>query len=283
MMVRSDWFLALGALVGIGIATAGVVQAPSSAIADDAVATVNGAPIRRADYETALAAVAADGRRSTSDPTLRQHVLERLIDEELLVQAAIELGLAQRDRRVRADLSSATLSFIKDAPLPEPTETDLKDLFEASPGYFGGDSRVEIEERFFALRAAGDDAAALARARAARAQWQRGEAPSADPPPLGLPSGLVPVTKLEQYLGPTAARAIAILPVGVVSEPVRSGDGYRLVRVIAKRDGDAPRFEAVRGLVRSEWRRRQTEAELRRFLSDRRTRAKVAVAQELGS
>jgi parvulin-like peptidyl-prolyl isomerase len=69
----------------------------------------------------------------------------------------------------------------------------------------------------------------------------------------------------------------------VVSEPVRSGDGYRLLRVKARSDGSPLRFEDTREVVRAEWQRRATEEQLRSFLSDRRARAKVALSPELGS
>ncbi|MCK6534190.1 MAG: peptidylprolyl isomerase [Polyangiaceae bacterium] len=278
MTKSSNWLLACGALAGVVIATAGVVRAPRPPLADDAVATVNGSPIRRADYETALAAVAADGKRKDLDAAMKRHVLDRLIDEELLVQAALELGLAQRDRRVRADLSSAALAFVKESPAREPSDAELQALFDANPGFFGGGARFEVEELFF--RGAAEPA--RQRAEAARRAWLRGESVTADPPALPIPTGPLPLAKLEQYAGPAAARAVLPLPPGGITEPLSGGDGVRLLRVKARRDG-APRFEDVRSAVQSEWRRRTTEDELRRFLSDRRARAKVSMTAELGS
>ncbi|MCC6898627.1 MAG: peptidyl-prolyl cis-trans isomerase [Polyangiaceae bacterium] len=278
MRPRGNWLLLLSALAGAAIATAGIVRAPHPVLADDAVAMVNGSPIRRADFETALAAVAADGKRKDLDAPTKRRVLERLIEEELLIQAALELGLAQRDRRVRADLSSATLAFIKEAPAPEPTDAELRGLFDESPGFFGGDARFEVEDRYFA----GTDEPTRRRAVAARVAWSNGESVVADRPALAVPAGPLPLAKLEQYLGPGVARAVVELPVGGITDPRPSGDGLRLVRLTAKRQA-APRFEDVRDLVRAEWRRRRTEGELERFLSDRRARAKVAVSSELGS
>ncbi len=277
MKTPGNWLLLCGALAGGALATAGIVRAPSPRLPDDAVAVVNGQPIRRADYETALAAAAADGKRGTEDPALRRHVLERLIDEELLVQAALELGLAQRDRRVRADLSSATLSFVTEAPAKEPSEGELRDFFRENTGYFTSDARVEVEELYF------EGPAARSRALAARADWREGRTVPADPPPLPLPAGQLPLTKLEQYLGPKLARALGELPVGEISEPLVSGDGYRLLRVKSRGGGSPPRFEDVRELVGAEWRRRASERELRRFLAERRARAKLSLLPELGS
>lgn len=277
MKNKTDWLLLAGAVTGVVLATAGLVRAPERGLPDDAVAVVNGQPIRRADYETALAAVAADGKRGSQDPALRRHVLERLIDEELLVQAALDLGLAQRDRRVRADLSSATLSFLKEAPGREPSDAELERFFDESSGYFATDARVEIEELYFT------GADAEPRARAAREPWQRGEPVAGDAPALPVPAGPLPLVKLEQYLGPTLARSVAALPVGVVSEPLVSADGFLLVRVRSRSGGARPSFDVVREQVRAEWRRRATEEQLRRFLAERRARAKVSMARELGS
>ena len=283
-MSRANWLLFAGAFLGIGVAALGILDRPVERVPADAVALVNGHAIRRDDYVTALAAVASDRRSGGDEPAMRQHVLDRLIDEELLVQAALDLGLAQRDRRVRADLSSAAIAFSTESPDErEPSESELRELHAEHAGYFAQAAEVEVEQMFFAVRGADDDAATRARADAARAELLRGGPALGDAPPLALPKGALSPSKLEQYLGPTAARVAAELPVGGVSEPVRAAQGYRVLRVVS-RSGGAPRaFEDVRESVRAEWQRRASEQRLRTFLNERRKSASVTLSQELGS
>ena len=111
-------WLAAGAAAGLLVAAIGVIgERPS---ADDlppgAVARVGDALIRAEEYERLVAGLQSD-RRSPVDAKLRRHVLDRMIDEELLVQRAVELGLVDVDRRVRANLTSAMIQSIVDLSL----------------------------------------------------------------------------------------------------------------------------------------------------------------------
>jgi len=282
---KSQLLLALGAVVGISVAALDLCRAPAArSLPDGAVAVVNGHPIRRDEYASALAAVAADRRDGADSPGIRRHVLDRMIDEELLVQAALELGLAQRDRRVRADLATAAIGFLTETPTASASDAELRELYREHSGFFSEDQQLELVSRFFRARGP-DDARARARAREARAAWARaGEPPDAgDPPALPLPRGALPLAKLEQYLGPAARRAVADLPVGGVSQPVESGDGLWLLAVVSRSGGRPRPFSEVRSAVLAEWQRRKGEERLREFLDSRRAEARVVVTTELGS
>jgi PPIC-type PPIASE domain/SurA-like N-terminal domain len=285
---RAQWLLAAGALSGIALAALDIARAPAKPdLPADAVAVVDGEPIGQGDYASALAAVAADRRDGADDPGVRRHVLKRLIDEELLVQTALELGLAHRDRRVRADLVSAAVGFLTETPVADPKDGELRSFFEQHAGYFARDPELELRELFFRAKA-GDDSSARQRALEARALWTAPgasdtKARSGDPSPLPLPSGPLPVTKWEQYLGPAAMRAVAELPEGSVSEPITNADGTRLLRVVRRVGGNVPPLAEVRSAVLSEWRRRKSEQRLREFLDARRARANVVVQGDLGS
>lgn len=278
--------LAAGALLGIAIAATGLLRAPDRApgLPDDVVATVNGEPIRRSEYESALAALASERRSGTLDPSLQKHVLDRLIEEELLVQAALELGLAHRDRRVRADLSSAAIGFLLDAPeAREPSEADLRAYFEEHKSELSTGGRMAVQIAYLARRPSEADPALLARSRALRADWQSGQAFSSDPPPVPLPRGELPARTLEQYLGPTAARAAGATLADEVSDPVLGPSGALVLRVESRSEGTTPAFESVREEVAQIYKRRAADERLRRFLEDRRARARIAVREDPGT
>src|SRR5690606_22159228 len=82
---RAQILLGLGAALGLVLATAELLAlgGTRSSLPSAAVASVGGTPIRRDDYERALAALASD-RRTPLDDADRRHVLDRMIDEELL-------------------------------------------------------------------------------------------------------------------------------------------------------------------------------------------------------
>jgi len=174
---RAIALLTVGALAGLAAAATGLLaqNRAASVIPDGAVAAVNGTAVRRADYERAVEALAAD-RRSAVDDATKRHVLDRLVDEELLVQRALELGLARQDRRVRGDLVAALIeSVTADADQREPDAAALRAFFDANRDYFARPGRLHVEGVF--ARSSGDaDGAALARARDAAARLRDGVA-----------------------------------------------------------------------------------------------------------
>ncbi len=76
------------------------------------VALVGDSVIGRDELERALVAVDSD-RRARIDEAVRDHVLSRLIDEELLLQAAIDIGLEAEDGAVRRVMIDAMIAAIE--------------------------------------------------------------------------------------------------------------------------------------------------------------------------
>ena len=164
--------LALGALAGLAMAGLGILESeapPPRGVPEDAVATVDGRAITVVQYRRALAAMASDRREQQLDDELRQHVLERLIDEELLVQRGLELGLSARDPRVRADLGSAVIGLITaraETRARAPDQATLRGFYERQRGFFARPPRVRVQQAWFVDRAG---------AEAGRTAWQAGE------------------------------------------------------------------------------------------------------------
>src|SRR5207237_1032452 len=68
------------------------------------------------------------------DAEMRRQVLGRLIDEELLVERGLELGLARRDARVRKDLTAAVIDTVVTASAdPEPSPADVEAFSRERP------------------------------------------------------------------------------------------------------------------------------------------------------
>ena len=284
---RASALLALGMALGGALAATGLL-APraerSGGLPPGAVARVNGEVIRSEDYQRLIEALAGDRRDQMRDTDYR-HVLDRLIDEELLVQRGLELGLARHDRRVRADLTNAVISsVIAEEDDRQPTERELQEFYETNRDFFARSGRLRVRQIFFRVAAPADADAAEKRAREAARRWRGGESFAAlresfgDDPLSPLPDSLLPPAKLLDYLGPTALRAALGLSVGDVSDPVRSGVGFHLLQVIERKDAEAPPLAEIRPQVAAEFRRRAGERALRKYLDGLRKRADVAVA-----
>jgi hypothetical protein len=101
--------LAVGAVAGLVLAAHGLLASgprQGEALPERVVARVNGSEILTEDYLRLVAGLERD-TREIADEKSRRHVLDRMIDEEVLVQRGLELGLAESDRRIRANVTAA--------------------------------------------------------------------------------------------------------------------------------------------------------------------------------
>jgi hypothetical protein len=164
---RAWQLLALGAFAGTclgGVSAWRGTAMDSEALPAELIARVNGRPVLREEFERAFSLVAGD-RREPPNATDRARVLERLIDEELLVQHALASGLlgpdagidgrAVRDVVVRTMVETATA----EAASREPSADDLRALLDKA-GNGAGDAMPSLEALRTQL-----DAALVARAR----------------------------------------------------------------------------------------------------------------------
>jgi parvulin-like peptidyl-prolyl isomerase len=287
MSRRGSTLLALGAGLGVVLAAAGLLASgreTSSRVPADAVARVNGAAIRMADYERTLSALAGDRRDGLSADD-RRRALDRLVDEELLVQRGLELDLARQDVRVRRDLTAAVVDAVvaghEDA---EPDRAALAAFYAEHGDFFARPGRVHVRQVWCRIEHDDDEARAAARAGEAAERLRAGEPFATVRDALGdtevapLPDAPLPAAKLVDYLGPTTARTALELEPGGVSEPVRSGTGYHVLVVVAREAEWLPPLADIETDVRAEYRRRAGERALRAYLDGLRARADVAIA-----
>jgi hypothetical protein len=277
--------LAFGAALGLLVAAFGLLRGAGGStgtLPEGVIARVNDTPLLAADFERLVAGLESD-TRSVADAATRQRVLGRMIDEELLVQRGLELGLAVRDRRVRGDLSSAVIrSVVIEAEERAPSPAELERFFADEVAFFTQPGRIRVEQIFFRVRTPDEDATAAARAADAFARLEAGEVFAAirslgDPVISQIPDALLPETKLREYIGPAALRAATQLDVGQPGEPIRSGVGYHILLVIERVPPTTPSFSAFETQIRAEWRRRAGDEALRNYLDELRSRADLVV------
>jgi hypothetical protein len=276
--------LLFGALAGLGAAAASLLGPATDRgrLPDDAVARVNETLIRTEEYARLLTALESDRRTPLTDED-RVRVLDRLIEEELLVQHALTLGLARSDRRVRADLVSAVLGSLAAASDgSEPDEGEIRAFYADNRDFFAGPGRLWVRQVFVAVDGEGDEAA---RAKAGRASERLRAGEPLDrvrlefgsPEVAPLPDTPLPPAKLREYLGPTALLASLDLAPGATSDPVRSAQGYHVLTLVERDPGGAPPLEEIVPQVRAELRRRADDRLLRERLDQLRAAAEIVV------
>ncbi len=284
---RARVALALGAAAGLALAVTQLLVVEGEGLPADLVATVNGVPIRRQTWERTLAGLVSDRRNPMTDEE-RARALDRLIEEELLVQRGLELGLARLDRRVRSDLVHAMIeSVLADVADREPSRSELARFHRENADYFTAPGRLRVRQ--VVVQADGRRSAeeALSRARQATARLRAGEPLETvahelgDPELPPVPDDLLPPTKLREYLGPTPLRAVLELEPGQVSDPVRSSSSFHVLLLVERESERIPPLEEIEHEVRAELRRRVGDRALREYLEELRRQADVRLAEPL--
>lgn len=280
------WPLLVGALLGVSVAVSGLLRVgvAQPSLPDDAAAVVNGVAVGRSDLERALGAARADRTATADEAALRQRVLDRLVDQELLVQRGLALGLVEKDPQVRADLAQATIDLLvaRGELSDPPGDQELRAYYLDQSERFRRPSLSKVRWLTIERRAGDDDVALEAYARALRARWLAGEIVEHEArPPVPLPDGWLPEPKLADYLGAVLARAVAELAPGEVSAPIATAEGLHLLWLVDRRAGELPAFEQIESDVRAALLRSAGERRLYEFLAEARRSADIAVAEAL--
>ena len=291
---RTPWLLIAGAAIGLALATAGLIETPQSSgeLAQDGAATVGERSIRRVDYLRVLAGVEND-MRSPIDDAMRRRVLDRMIDEELLVQRALDLGLAVIDRKVRGDLTSGLIdSIVNEADAEEPNEREVARHYEENVDFFTRPGRIRAQTLFFSSRRDVTPRAVPAAERAAEAARRLAEAGSgadlalveselADRQVSPLPNALLPASKIRDYVGPTLLQKIEQLEVGAWSAPIENAENFYLAQMIEREPKIVPPLSEIAELVRQDLKRRRGDEALRDYLSGLRGEIAVQVNESI--
>jgi hypothetical protein len=173
-----------------------------------------------------------------------ERVLERLIDQELLIDRAIELGLHERDPQLRNQLATAMIDFLvrrAEDDATEATDAELEAYYEAERFRFARAAQVRVE---------------------------------VDGDAVPLPDGFLLEREVTQRLGPTMAARVSQMSVGDVIE---SDDGAYRVTLLERRGGEVVPFDQAREAVRAAYERHRSEEAVRDFLRRARVQSDIVV------
>jgi hypothetical protein len=296
---RARRWLAAGALAGVALAALALLRgqpaAPDAAPAPpdgDAVAWVDGAPISREAFARLAAQVARQRGDLELDAAARGELLERLIDEELLLREGLALGLARREPTARRAIVSAVVEGIgASGGGAEPDRAALEALYTETREQWRRPGGVRIEAALVTVPAGSgpaEDTAARARALALAGRARAGEplaalaAAEAAAPQPPLPEAPVPLEALRARLAAPALEALGGLAPGEVSEPVRSAEGWWVVRLVAREPDEVPPLDAILPELRNVWIQRQHERAIRDHLDALRERVEIQIAEPEG-
>jgi parvulin-like peptidyl-prolyl isomerase len=277
-----QFVLGAGAAAGILLAAAGALAPTAEDFAGSVIARVNGKAITSHDLVLALGRLADDGRVSPP-PTGRQEALDFLIDQELLIQRGVEIGLLESDRTVRKVIAMAMIDTVVAGVLKtEPTEEELRAFYASHQSVFTVPARVHVQH----IVCGGDGDLTRAQAQAewastaiaqgmsfAEARERYGDQDSAP-----VPDAPVPLQVLYRHLGPGLTHAALAMPVGDISRPLPSPSGYHLLRMVELQPEHVQPYEAVRQAVKAEYFRRRRDEALQHYLERLREGAIIVLS-----
>jgi hypothetical protein len=263
--------LVAGALAGLLAAGFGILRQADSGnvLPANALARVNEQIISRDNYDRALARL---GTNRTSDDA-GAWVLQRLVDDELLVQRGLELGMAQSDSAVRNSIiDSLIASVTAEADAASPDDEELQQYLSENADRFSFVASLSV-----AAWQTNDEAVAQSFVSALRNDGSITTSDTIGPIP-DLPPSLMPIEVLRDFLGPGIAAAAADMPVGSSAVFARRGR-WLVVQVLEKESAVVTDLSAIRNRVLLNYRRSLADRTLRDYLDDLRRRADVDVVQ----
>ena len=274
--------------MGLGVALATVItpgaRAVEKSVPEGVVAQVNGRRISSSRFEQALTRLVGDAQTETSpSPALKQRVLEKLVDEELLVQRGIELNLHRSTPAIRQALLAAVLSVeAQGTEFQMPTDQELELFYDEVKSDFKRPAALHLRQVLIVSRGPRDAARARAVAERAASMLRAGmsldhvcrvsQCETLDP---HVPQALTPLPELEATLGPELIAAAHGLAPGAVTDVINIGNTYRVLQVEESQPATIPPLAEVQELVVQRFRFSQRRASLAEALSLLREHADI--------
>ena len=266
----------LGAIIAIG----SIIESNENynELPDHIAATVNGVVIDQQKLNTAISLIASDRREAITEKDERL-ALDRIIEEELLVQHAFENGFINVDDNIRKTIVRSVVdSIVEQSNTLIPDDNTLKEFYENHQAIFSIDEQVRIiifnSENI-------DDA------KRAKIIWddQKDEASVFNNidsiSKWDLPNGYIPIMTLPRLIGPNLSTMVKELQISEVSAPIKTAPGYSIVVLIDKKEKQVFEFEDIKEIVIQEYRRRSRDEILSSLLKDLTLRADIKINSNL--
>ena len=263
-----NFLLLLGLFIGVVLAANSIVR-ESNLIDKDWVAVIGDVQISKEKYYSQLEGLARDKRNAITRKD-KDYVLERMIEEELLIIRAKELGLLENNQIVRGSIIQQMIKLIISENYLESVEEEkLKKFYKDNIGFFSSASRLRLQQIYFS------DSSGNSRQRSEEAFKDLKEGSTfeqisqhADQSVLSIPNTMMNLSKVREYIGPTLMNAAKSLEPGEFSPPTKVAGGYKIIFLFDKELSEPERFDSIKPKVLREYQRRQDDKSLRDYLED---------------
>lgn len=265
--------------MGLMLSMVGAFAPHSDSLPANVAACVNGKPIFTSELMLALERLYGDDAVA---PEQRVETLNYLIDQELLVQRGLEIGLLESDHTIRKTVTMAMIdAIVAEVLAREPTEEEARTFYTSHLSVFSLPARLHLQYLF--CDGYTDMKEAYSCAEHAREALSLGmrlsgvqeRYPSSAPTPL--PDELTPLSVVRRVLGPTLSARVETMQVGEVSV-VATEAGYAIFRLVDRQAEQPQPYETVQSEVRAEYLRRRRDDALQQALDQWRGEAALVLS-----
>jgi len=233
---------------------------------DQAIARVGEKEISRQKFEEIIKVL---DDQSKSELTLEKKNLirERLIDEELLIQRAIELDLVRNDSLVKGNVIQTMFKYIINSKeLAEPSEAELREYFSKEKNYFSSGKRFKLKN--YTFRNFND-------AETARYSLNQGNLESflklvEAENSIDLPNVFLTPQKIRDYLGPKVLEELPSLEKGSFSKIFEINQVPSIVICIDVLLDNNPKFEEIIEQIKNKFIRDREDSLVKEYIENLR-------------
>jgi peptidyl-prolyl cis-trans isomerase C len=242
------------------LAACNKADAPAAAAPAERVATVNGKPLPKSEFELYVANMKRQAGGEISEEQ-KGELLDQYISMQLAAEEAEKAGL-DKDQKVRDQLALARVQVLVDAGLQKYLEAHPVQDSELRPEY---DMQVAgLPREYHARHILVDDRAA---AEAITKQLQDGAdfaklAAKRSKDPSSKSGGDLGWFSLDTMVPPFANAVKAMQPGQLTDQPVQSQYGWHVIKLEETRASSAPPFDEVKDRVKTFVQRKKLQTHL---------------------
>ena len=264
--------LVLGVFIGISLALFSSIRDTNFDDSRDWAARVGGAEISKEKYLLQLDGLNSD-KRVPLNKEDKAFVLERMIEEELLIQRAKDLGLFSTNTMIRGTIVQQMINMvISENSLDIVSNSELESFYKENKGFFTNADRLRLKQIYFSE----EKGTALERAENFYLELIQGKkVDQIDKSALEIPDTLMTLAKVREYIGPSLMQVAKMLQPGEFTAPKKVIGGYKIIILLERRDASPPKFEFIRERVKSEYQKRKDDQALRDYLNKLKKRYEI--------
>ena len=233
---------------------------------DQAIARVGEKEISRQRFEEIIKVL---DDQSNSELTLEKKNLirERLIDEELLIQRAIELDLVRNDSLVKGNVIQTMFQYIiNSSEFAEPSEAELREYFSKEKNYFSSGRRYKLKNYTFRNLNDAETAINLLNQSDLESFLKLVETESA----IDLPNDFLTPQKIRDYLGPKVLDELPSLEKGGFSNIFKINEVPSIVICIDILLDNNPKFEEIAEQIKNKFIRDREDSLVKEYIENLR-------------